>query len=245
MAECANPECTSGKPIMAGGLCQGCYWRKRRNGSVDRKRLPNAPGSKCGVEGCVRMSHARGLCSTHYQQQADRARAMWRLMRNRHKGEFPPAWNSFEAFVEAVGAKPGEKYQLRRIRPEEPWSASNAVWREPVRVGGKTGLTANMADYQRAYSYLRKFGLREGDIARMRADQGDNCGVCSKPLEALHADTGKPIRICVDHDHLTNAVRGLLHDHCNKLLGHANDDIALLRGAIAYLAYHQKAVPHG
>ena len=43
-------------------------------------------------------------------------------------------------------------------------------------------------------------------------------------------------RLAVDHDHTTNAVRGLLCSKCNhELLGAAHDSLELLERAVAYL----------
>lgn len=43
------------------------------------------------------------------------------------------------------------------------------------------------------------------------------------------------VKFCIDHDHETGKVRGLLCDGCNKALGHARDDISILAGLIKYL----------
>jgi hypothetical protein len=45
----------------------------------------------------------------------------------------------------------------------------------------------------------------------------------------------KKVPLCVDHNHKTGAVRGLICRHCNALLGHAFDKVAVLRTAIQYL----------
>lgn len=47
------------------------------------------------------------------------------------------------------------------------------------------------------------------------------------------ADTGKPL--VTDHDHETGLVRGTLCHHCNLLLGHADDNLVILRNAMRYL----------
>jgi Recombination endonuclease VII. len=39
----------------------------------------------------------------------------------------------------------------------------------------------------------------------------------------------------LDHDHATDAVRGVLCRQCNVALGCVNDDVALLHGLVEYL----------
>ena len=57
--------------------------------------------------------------------------------------------------------------------------------------------------------------------------QGGVCGICKRK-------PGKR-RLCVDHDHKTGQVRGLLCGRCNSGNGFYGDDPRLTRAATAYL----------
>lgn len=60
----------------------------------------------------------------------------------------------------------------------------------------------------------------------MVADQDGKCAICNTVPKVL----------CVDHDHATGEIRGLLCHRCNKGLGHFYDDLRMLETAIEYLA---------
>lgn len=68
------------------------------------------------------------------------------------------------------------------------------------------------------------------------------CALCEKPEVTLNKD-GSPRYLAVDHDHnccpgqitCGKCVRGLLCYKCNCLLGNAQDDLEVLKRAIAYL----------
>jgi hypothetical protein len=62
----------------------------------------------------------------------------------------------------------------------------------------------------------------------MHAKQHGRCLICRHKCT-----TGR--RLAVDHEHGTNMIRGLLCSNCNTGLGKFNDDITLLKAAIAYL----------
>jgi hypothetical protein len=78
-----------------------------------------------------------------------------------------------------------------------------------------------------------KYGITPEDYERMFAEQGGCCAVCRRPPERAPTRSGG--YLCVDHDHVTGEVRGLLCGHCNAVLGYAEDSPMVLRSAIHYL----------
>jgi hypothetical protein len=61
--------------------------------------------------------------------------------------------------------------------------------------------------------------------------QHGKCAICGIRFVSVNAG-------CVDHNHLTIKMRELLCDACNKMLGHARDNVNILRAAIRYLEKH-------
>ena len=71
---------------------------------------------------------------------------------------------------------------------------------------------------------LKKYGLSVEQYNELRDGQGSKCKIC-----------GEITILCVDHDHETGAVRGLLCRACNLGLGNFKDDERLLALATQYL----------
>ena len=81
--------------------------------------------------------------------------------------------------------------------------------------------------------YLRRaYGITVADYDRMLADQGGKCGNPACP--STTPGKGKE-RWCVDHNHTTGEVRGLLCHGCNTAAGLAQDHPDVLRGLADYL----------
>jgi hypothetical protein len=70
-----------------------------------------------------------------------------------------------------------------------------------------------------------KYGISREQFEEMLDDQGGRCLICGR----------KEVRFCVDHDHESGVVRGLLCYRCNTGLGGFNDSPVLLQKAINYL----------
>lgn len=84
----------------------------------------------------------------------------------------------------------------------------------------------------KTYKYLDKYGLTNEEYKKMYNDQKGVCKICGKNNNTKE---GKAKRLCVDHCHKTNTIRGLLCDNCNIGLGNFKDDVELLEKAINYL----------
>ena len=71
-----------------------------------------------------------------------------------------------------------------------------------------------------------RYGLTLEDFERLVFTQFGRCAICREKFSS---------KICIDHDHRTGKVRGLLCDSCNRFIGAAKDDPEILNAAIKYL----------
>lgn len=116
--------------------------------------------------------------------------------------------------------KPATAFQ-RRGDKLQSWcrDCSNAYRREKGYRGHKPP-----TEQKRKWQIKTRYGLTPADVARMIAEQGGACAICTGPME----------RPCIDHCHATGKVRGILCHRCNVRLS-AIDDLAYRTAAIAYL----------
>lgn len=69
-----------------------------------------------------------------------------------------------------------------------------------------------------------QYSLEKGELQELRLSQQNKCAICFRELP-----------LCVDHNHDTGAIRGLLCTTCNTGLGMFKDSITLLKSAQMYL----------
>lgn len=75
-----------------------------------------------------------------------------------------------------------------------------------------------------------RYGMTLVEFYALLDSQGGVCAICKKhKLDKIR------MNLCVDHDHKTGRVRGILCFQCNKGLGHFNDSPNDLRAAADYL----------
>lgn len=78
----------------------------------------------------------------------------------------------------------------------------------------------------------RTYGITLEEYNRLFAEQNGRCAICGiSQLELTK-------RLCVDHDHETGKVRGLICNMCNGGLGYFKDSLTSLEKAVEYLKAH-------
>lgn len=189
----------------SGGLCSRHYKLLREYGSTEDQPRRNAR-RKCTVEGCEEWRVGWGLCRLHYE----RARA-----ENR-----PPILYEGRICGWCEGEIPATRPRdaIFCSKKCKQWSGNERQRQRPESFG------------ERRDANLRiKFDLSREQYDALLAAQGGCCAICG---------TDKPGgrgAFCVDHDHETGRVRGLLCTCCNTGLGQFKDDPVRLRSAINYL----------
>lgn len=80
---------------------------------------------------------------------------------------------------------------------------------------------------------------------RLLAVQGNVCAICHTP-EGTRSRRGyeHAVRLSVDHDHKTGAIRELLCSACNLMLGYSKDSAERLQAGADYLRKHAQTTSH-
>lgn len=79
--------------------------------------------------------------------------------------------------------------------------------------------------YNQQVQYRRRYGIQYQDYLNMCKDRSNKCDICGK----------EEIPLNIDHDHKTQAIRGLLCTHCNRSLGAFGDNIEGIEKVLVYL----------
>lgn len=88
-------------------------------------------------------------------------------------------------------------------------------------------------------NHLKKnYNMTIDDYDKMFDDHLGKCAICSELPK-------KNRRLCVDHNHTTNKIRGLVCDRCNSILGYCHDSTSVLQEAIHYLQKYTEILKLG
>jgi Recombination endonuclease VII len=91
----------------------------------------------------------------------------------------------------------------------------------------------------------RDFGITLEQLNQMVADQNGCCKICGTQMHPGGDRENGVYRtgVCVDHDHETGGVRGVICSPCNTGLGMFKDDPARMRAAADYIDKYRKGYP--
>jgi hypothetical protein len=83
------------------------------------------------------------------------------------------------------------------------------------------------------YDLKKNYGIDLNEYEIMFSKQNGCCAICETHITKINSKHKK--HLCVDHNHETKQIRGLLCDKCNRGLGLFCDDKNILLKAINYL----------
>lgn len=107
------------------------------------------------------------------------------------------------------------------------------IWRETNRE--KMQEVARISYFNRT---LEKYNLTQDEYRDLLSSQKGLCAICYQPPTEKRYQTSRPL--CIDHDHKTGQVRGLLCGSCNRALGGFKDNPSVLESAKQYLTRYSR-----
>jgi hypothetical protein len=87
--------------------------------------------------------------------------------------------------------------------------------------------------YQKKRGRYHLYGITHTEYELMLYLQDDRCAVCNKQFSTSNTP-------CIDHNHESQQVRGLLCNSCNLGIGLMRESTGLIQRAIEYLKQHGK-----
>jgi len=133
-------------------------------------------------------------------------------------------------------------WEKKTEEEKEAWRAARRGKYIPVGQPGNNAVKQKDMPPERkrlkaGYDLKKKYGLTILQFEEMSAAQFDRCKICQRNAEEVY---NAKKRLCVDHCHVTNKIRGLLCADCNRVLGLVRDDDTILQKAIEYLINSRK-----
>jgi hypothetical protein len=177
---------------------------------------------------------------------ARKSHPLWmRWSQLKKRGLLCQAWESFSVFVRDIGERPEGAKKLRRLDEAAPYGPGNCEWvKTPTREDNLAYFRAwNRANpnARREKHFQEKYGISVAGYEAMFAAQGGVCAICGQAESRfMKRSTQQRRMLCVDHDHGTGEVRGLLCGDCNVGLGAFSDDPLKLDMARAYLVRNRR-----
>ena len=132
----------------------------------------------------------------------------------KHKEEWKQKFNSLPE------EEKERRIELRRIAHNKSYNKHKAKIKE------KRKLTHDKIRLKHAYN------LTLEEYYKILESQNGKCAICGRERAAFK---NMKLPLCVDHDHSTKKIRGLLCESCNIMIGLAKDNREILLNAVKYL----------
>ncbi len=167
------------------------------------------PEQKARAKARAQTPEAKAQRKVYHERPDVKARAKARIAAKR---KTPEARAKKKASERVRMAKPG--MQAKRTSYQKEW------YNRP-----------GMAARKRGFKLKFLYGMSTADYDKMYQDQEARCAICGIHQSELKKALG------VDHNHITDVVRGLLCSNCNTAIGKLNSDTdsTLLRRAADYI----------
>lgn len=229
----------------------------KRSTEIDAKFFGieiNSINGKCGIDDCGRRASGRGVCLMHYKRIARFGRgfrlnkldvkkhplySIWFSSKKREV--LCEDWLDFRAFTLAVGERPSEFHQLKRLDTSMPYAPQNFEWKSvEFKTAIENGVVVRFPYRSSKDETLRrdrmlknKYKISLVEYAEMLSRQNNGCAICGDT--EVMVIKRRTFSLAVDHDHSTGKIRGILCHGCNRALGLMKDDPSRLRAAADYL----------
>ena len=126
-------------------------------------------------------------------------------------------------------------YKHSRYSKRRPWFRGNCKTCHSTL--GKDSYIKNKLWWDgriRGEHLSRCYGMTISDWDKLFTKQGGQCAACHKPEIKFNNKSRTIQRLCVDHNHKTGKVRGLLCNRCNRVIGLLEEDLILVKSLYDY-----------
>lgn len=239
-------ECGGDLPPGAGPrqrYCQSCKHERVRQYEIARARrrrgdIPlTVPCMRCGTD----VERADRGTSRRYCAPCREIASLERRQREAAKRipRVPPIVSCEDCGVDVVRTSNGVPKRCVACQTEARARQAQAYYernRERIRVAKRDYMRKrheSKPDLNRLQKLRAKYGLTPEEFDRLVESTGPDCPLCGEEFRGRG-----PHKRCVDHDHGSGRVRGLICSACNTALGYFEDDPHRIESAIRYLQRH-------
>lgn len=120
----------------------------------------------------------------------------------------------------------GNKHSEYRNTCKECWDNYTKIYKtRDYFIKNKTNIN---------YSYKTKYGITYQQKQELILKQNNKCLCCGVDFETIR----RLQHICIDHDHITGVIRGVLCNNCNTALGLLHEDLERVKKLEIYIIKH-------